>query len=81
MIDMTTTLKPPLGGETAKGAYPSGQSSHRPTLPHRLLLQMMSHKQDSSSQKGDILASLLHSSRKWRHVHIYVLSVLLMSSF
>ena len=36
-------------------------SIRRPTLLHRLWLQMPSHNQDAKSQKGDILVSLLHS--------------------
>ena len=36
-------------------------------------LQMMWHKQEGSSQKQEVLASLLHRSRKWRHVvHLYI---------
>ena len=50
--------------------------SRRLTLLHRLWIQIASHKQDGCSMKGDILASLLHSSRKWRNiVHIYIQSM------
>ena len=59
-----------------RGLGGNSRARHRSQcLLRRLWLQMTSKSQDGSACILDILASLLYSGRKWRHViHLYIQS-------